>query len=295
MPDGRCRRDRACWKDPPLASEAVAPSIAVRDEREWFRCPRASWRLRRRSGTTAWPASRPAIPTRSVRRRHGQGDGGAWPACGHPDTRAERTRSSTLANSASRCCSRRCLAYRSAWVAYPLTRPCLPPTGTTSLVRMERAARRSPIWWLAKLISPRCHCSLDTRVIVPAQRLEDWLVAARFRTVHWLSLRPCRHRQARSWPARRPRWAPTARSTASSAVVSRSRVRTRAPAGKRTTNGSAIERMFRNLPGGSDRAWNPSPSWCGCSHLREPTPVTLRHTAHRSGTLIGNAVAAATR
>jgi hypothetical protein len=162
----------------------------------------------------------------------------------HTDTRPAASRPSTAASSACRCCSRACLANRSARLAYPRTRPCRCPTGTTSRERIVWAARRSAILRSVRLVSARCHWSLEVRVIDPAQRLDAWLVRVRLRAARWSGAGPSRHRQARSAPARRPRYSPTARTTASSAAESRSRVRIRAPAGGATTNGSLIERMF---------------------------------------------------
>ena len=83
------------------------------------------------------------------------------------------------------------------------------------------------------------------RVIAPAHRDDDLAVSARFRAARetarpFASSRPSAHRAARSPPASDPRWLPAARSTASSCGDTRSRVRTRAPAGAAATNGAAI-------------------------------------------------------
>ena len=139
------------------------------------------------------------------------------------------------------------LACRSAAVAYPRLVPGLLPAGTASRAsifatracRPARSARRfcpASLTWSSLL-----------RVIAPAQRDDDPPVSARFRAARdtarpLASSRPSAQRAARSRKASDPRCAPTARSTASSCAETRSRVRTRAPAGAAATNGTAIRR-----------------------------------------------------
>lgn len=68
-----------------------------------------------------------------------------------------------------------------------------------------------------------------------SQRLDASAVRARLRSARWSSpgrrAWPSRQRPARSAPARRPRYTPTAHTTASSVGARRSRVRTLAPVG----------------------------------------------------------------
>jgi hypothetical protein len=90
------------------------------------------------------------------------------------------------------------------------------------------------------------------RVIAPAHRDEHNPVIARLRSrraTPWplVFRRPSEQRAAKSAPARRPRWAPTAARTASSPGDTGTRVRTRAPAGGATTNGAAISRKRRRF------------------------------------------------
>ena len=75
------------------------------------------------------------------------------------------------------------------------------------------------------------------------------------------SSRPSAHLAARSRPASDPRCDPTARSTASSFRDTRSRARTRAPAGAAATNGAAISRspLTRNPRARPQTPTRPSP------------------------------------
>jgi hypothetical protein len=154
---------------------------------------------------------------------------------------------STRASRALSNCRRMALACRSAGVAYPRTRPSQPPAGTASRasIRPTRACRL--VLSARRFRSARLHWSSLVRVIAPAHRDDDSAVSARFRAARdtarpFASSRPSAHRAARSRPASDPRCNPAARSTASSAGETRSRVRTLAPAGAAATNGAAISR-----------------------------------------------------
>ncbi|MBV8930942.1 MAG: hypothetical protein JO285_00060 [Kutzneria sp.] len=115
-------------------------------------------------------------------------------------------------------------------------------------MRIVVIARRSPVRSSYKARSDSRYWSSDARVIAPAQREEDTAVNAFFRDARRVSLAatcPRRMRAARSARACRPRCRPTSVRTFSSALVSRSRSRIRAPAGAATVNGTArLRRCF---------------------------------------------------
>jgi hypothetical protein len=198
--------------------------------------------------------SGPASPPRSVRRRRGQGDGGAWPACGHLDTQILERNSTGPQPWPTRLPD---AAADVAWRIAPpglrnhLLGPALPPTGNCK-PRADGVQRRdaaqsvvdqvgqSPVPLLvgcagygpcpaARRLARRCAACAASAVVAPSSR----------------HARQDRGRQddrdARPPPEARP----------SSAVVSRSRVRTPAPAGKRTRRGrqsnacSGVTRMER--------------------------------------------------
>ena len=157
------------------------------------------------------------------------------------------TRRSARASLARRHRRRMAFACRSAAVAYPRTRPALPPAGTARRAWITLARARSDAASARRFRSASCHWSSLVRVIVPAHRDEAPAVSARFRAARDTarplpSSRPCAHRAARSRPASLPRCDPTARSTAASAGETRSRARTLAPAGAAATNAAAISR-----------------------------------------------------
>ena len=169
------------------------------------------------------------------------------------DTLPAASRRSAAARRACSTCSRTALPCRSAAVAYPRTRPARPPAGTASrtLIVLIRACR--PRLSARRFRMASCHWSSLARVIAPAHRDDDSAVSARLRRARdpaWppASSRPCAHRTARSRPASDPRCLPTARSTISSCPDTRSRVRTRAPAGAAATNGAATRRSDELTP-----------------------------------------------
>ena len=149
------------------------------------------------------------------------------------------------------------MACRSAGVAYPRTRPVVPPAGTAARASIRRARARRLVSSACRFRSASCHWSSLARVIAPAHRDDDPAVSARFRSPldaarPLASSRPSAQRAARSPPASDPRCEPAAPSTAASSGETRSRVRTRAPAGAPATNGAAITRSppTRHPPSG---------------------------------------------
>ena len=126
------------------------------------------------------------------------------------------------------------------------------------------------------------------RVSAPAHREDDFAVSACLRTrrdsaLPLASSLPSAHRAARSADASEPRCSPASRSTAASASGTRSRVRTRAPAGGATTNGSVIVRSaltrHHRRSGASLLAGR-----CSAARTREPsTPGSAPTGGHKAG------------
>ena len=175
-----------------------------------------------------------------------------------------------------------CLRHRSAWVAYPRARPCLPPAGTASRAPICRVLARSDARSASRFRSASACRSSVVRVIAPAHRELEDAVSARFRSRldaarPALSSRPSRTRAARSAEASDPRCAPTAASTSPSWPDARSRVRTLAPAGAAATNGALIARSPLTRP---PRGW---PGRRHAPRTGPPSPPCSGPTGARTG------------
>ena len=166
---------------------------------------------------------------------------------------------------------------------YPRIPPwrCPQQTASRLSIRATRAPRLGPC--ATRFRIPSAHWSLLVRVMAPAHRDELAAVRLRLRSARFASPRPLPHRAPRSAPALPPRWRPTVVSTSWSAPVTNSRVRTRAPVGRRATNGARIERL--RLTGRPPHpAAAPAPPAPRCElHSAAPSPPGCGPTAAHTG------------